>query len=126
MDMPNLFEFTDSAMAKWGALRQRLAAKAGRTYTPGEREPAGSSILEKAWEQFEIITARTDAPMRVPHPDRLLNVDDTDPDQVATVESLGATRNDKGQWVAPEGRDMDEFEAFWHDTPKDLRDVTPR
>lgn len=111
----NALGWTESAKEKWSQLRQRLAEK---------QDQASSAAFDKAWAMFELITARTDAPVRIAHPKRLLaNVSE---DDVAEVQALGAVRNEEGEWVVPDGLDMGNFEDWWHDVPADLRDKTPR
>lgn len=87
----------------------------GKTYTP-----AMDQVVQDAFTQWDLKCGRDDVPRRVP--DRVLEVEPADE---GLVKALGAEKVN-GQWVVPEGKDLNEFEEYWPQIAEDLRDKQER
>ncbi len=80
------------------------------------------TLLERVLNEHDNIVGRFDVSERVP----VANLEGVEPEDEEQVARLGAKKNEDGEWVVPEGMDLEPFANWWPLAPEDLRDTAVR
>ncbi len=108
MSNPILFRLLD-------AVEGTFARVTGKPYTPVMQQ-----ICDEGLSLYDQMNGRHDVPERVPS--RTLVVPEEDREM---VQAFGAIELN-GEWIVPEGEDLEPFENWWPQPPEDLRDKQER
>jgi hypothetical protein len=80
-------------------------------------------IAQEALNRYDNIVGRFDTMDRIPSRELIEPSTDT---EAQLLLDLGAQRTEQGQWIVPEGLDINDFSLWWPQVPEDLRDKKPR